>query len=318
MRIGVLGTAEVALRRFCPALMHCCSVEFAGIASRNPEKAVKFTDLFGGKIYCDYDSLLDDENIECVYIPLPPALHFEWAKKALQANKHVMLEKPFTLTLNDTKQLIDLAKTKELALHENYMFLYHSQMDFICNRLSCLGDIRIVRIDFGFPFRGNNDFRYNMLLGGGALYDCGGYPLKLASLILGNTARITNAVLGYKQGIEVDINGSATLQNDEGLVAQIAFGMDNSYRCKLDIWGSHSSLVTDRIFTAPDGFEPTVYVHTSDSVLDFKLECDNSFIKSIMHFVHCIQDKKVMEDNYVEIIKQAELLEQFKYYAKSE
>ena len=120
------------------------------------------------------------------------------------------------------------------------MFVYHTQLDWIRKKISegTIGEVRLIRIDFGFPFRGANDFRYNKALGGGALLDCGGYTLKLASLFLGDSAKVTASQLNGKDGFEVDIYGSATLTNNEGLTAQVSFGMDNSYKCSLEVWGS--------------------------------------------------------------------------------
>ncbi len=314
MKLGILGTSEIAFRRFLSALKN--TFEFAGIASRDVSKTAKFIDAFGGKGYDGYNALLDDDNIDCVYIPLPPALHFEWAKKALLRGKHVMLEKPFTTSINETHELIELAERKNLALHENYMFQYHSQIDFIRSKLPELGELRLIRLDFGFPFRGASDFRYDKALGGGALLDCGGYTVKLASLFLGDTARLTDVALNYKDGFEVDIGGSATLRNIDGLTAQIAFGMDNSYRCSLDVWGSAGSLFTDRVFTAPDGFSPTVIVKLGNDVTEYKLEPDESFAKSIEVFAGVVHSGEIRKQNNTAIIRQSEYIGKFQEIAR--
>ena len=169
-------------------------------------KAENFQKTYGGKIYTGYSSLLSSD-IDAVYIPLPPALHYKWAKLALESGKHVLLEKPFTTSVKDTEDLIAIAKEKELAVHENYMFVYHTQLDYIKQQLvaDVIGDIRLFRIDFGFPFRGVNDFRYNKELGGGALLDCGGYTLKLATYFLGETTRLVTSQKNYSKDLEVDI-----------------------------------------------------------------------------------------------------------------
>ncbi|MCL2633256.1 MAG: Gfo/Idh/MocA family oxidoreductase [Oscillospiraceae bacterium] len=311
MKIGILGTSDIAFRRFLPALKKCGFFEFAGVASRDISKTVNFTNTYGGKGYDGYEALLNDEEIDCVYIPLPPALHYEWAKKAIEHSKHVMLEKPFTTSVNDTSDLINLAHSKKLALHENYMFEYHNQIEWIRSKLPELGDLRLFRIDFGFPFRSGDDFRYNKTLGGGALLDCGGYTLKLAALLLGSSAEITDAALGYKGGFDVDIYGSATLRNTDGLIAQVSFGMDNSYRCSLDAWGSVGSLYTGRIFTAPDTLEPVAEIKIGSDTKEYKLPADDSFAKSIDKFSKCINEEDVRHENYNAIIKQAEIIKQF-------
>jgi predicted dehydrogenase len=313
MKLGILGTSEIAFRRFLPALKKCASFEFAGVASRDISKTKKFTSGFGGTGYDNYDSLLNDVSIDCVYIPLPPALHYDWAKKALLKGKHILLEKPFTDTLSKTKDLINIAQQNQLAVCENYMFTCHSQIDFILNEIknNTIGKIRLYRIDFGFPFRGASDFRYNKELGGGALLDCGGYTLKLASILLGESAKIIYSLSQYKTGFDIDISGNASLVNDCGDSAQIAFGMDNSYKCSLEAWGSNGVIYTNRIFTAPDNYSPVVNITVDGSQTPITLPADDSFKKSIEYFYSCLTKPATKENNNKNIILQAKLVEEF-------
>lgn len=329
IRLGVLCPSEIAFRRFMPAILKNESFEFVGISSANKnewfgeptqelisserQKAQNFVDTYGGKLFSCYNELLNSNEIDAVYIPLPPALHFRWAKESLEHGKHVMLEKPFTTSVEDTEQLIRIAKANDLAVHENYMFVYHTQLEWIKDKINsgAIGDIRLIRIDFGFPFRGANDFRYNKTLGGGALLDCGGYTVKLAGELLGSSARITTSQLNSKDGFEVDIYGSATLVNEDGLTAQVSFGMDNSYRCSLDIWGSTGTIFTNRILTAPDSFSPTVIIKQGDREESFTLESDDTFGKSISHFYDCISDKIIRTDHYGDILRQSRMISDF-------
>lgn len=328
IKIGVLCPSEIAFRRFMPALKSLESFEYVGLAAATEreffgegsdnlcapelEKAQGFLNEYGGKIFCGYENLISSDEIDAVYVPLPPALHFKWAKAALQHNKHVLLEKPFTASLNDTKELIALAGAKNLALHENYMFVYHTQLEWIKNKISegAVGAVRLIRIDFGFPFRGADDFRYSKALSGGALLDCGGYTLKLASYFLGSSAKITASQLNYKEGFDVDIYGSATLTNDDGMTAQVAFGMDNSYKCSLEVWGSTGTIYTNRILTAPAGLEPTVVVRQGSDEQHVTLPADDTFLKSIEYFGRCIHDNLLRTAHYDEILSQSDLVEQ--------
>lgn len=323
IRIGVICPSEIAYRRFMPALKKCAGIEFAGISTANAsewngvltdelknsetEKAGKFINEYGGKLYSSYGELLSSPDIDAVYLPLPPALHYRWGRAALENGKHLFMEKPFTTSLADTKVLIAIAREKNLAIHENYMFAFHSQIEWIKNRIAegAVGDIRLIRIDFGFPFRGANDFRYNKTLGGGALLDCGGYTLKLAGMFLGETARVTTSKLNSKEGFEVDIYGNATLVNDDGLTAQVSFGMDNSYRCSLDIWGSTGSIFTNRILTAPDGFEPTVIIKQGNDEQSFTLSADDTFKKSIEMFLKCINNNDIRNSEFDSVVLQS-------------
>lgn len=308
MRLGILGTADIAFRRFLPALQKCPEVEYAGVASRTPEKGQAFKETFGGTIYPSYDALLDDERIDAVYVPLPPALHFEWGKKALMAGKHVLLEKPFTTVPKETEELLRLAEKNRLAVHENYMFLYHSQLKKVKELISdgSLGEIRLFRMSFGFPKRAENDFRYNKALGGGALLDCGGYPTRLALELLGDSTRVVQARLTQPEGYEIDLFGSAVLENDAGMCAQISFGMDNAYQCQLEVWGSKATLIAPRIFTAGAGYAPTLTLRSSSDETAIPLPADDQFLHSIETFIGVTKNPDAK--NRLRIEKQTELV----------
>ncbi|MEA4993175.1 MAG: Gfo/Idh/MocA family oxidoreductase [Oscillibacter sp.] len=312
IKIGILGTSEIAFRRFLPALAQCPAFTYVGVASRTPEKGKPFVDAYGGAIYDGYDALLADESIAAVYLPLPPALHCEWGRKVLEAGKHLLMEKPFTTSAADTAALLALAAEKGLAVHENYMFLHHSQLVWLTEQVQAgrIGALRLIRVAFGFPKRGEMDFRYNKALGGGALLDCGGYSVRLAAQLLGETARVTAARLNQPAEYEVDVYGSATLENEAGQVAQISFGMDNSYKCELEIWGSTGCLTADRIFTAPAGFAPVMILRTPQGTEEITLPADNSFLNSIRGFEGAIKTSVLRVEQRAAIQRQAVLTQQ--------
>ena len=310
MKLGILGTSDIALRRFLPALQKQKYFEYAGVATRdiNSVKAEFFKQQFGGDVYVSYAELLADKNIAAVYIPLPPALHYEWAKKALLADKHVLLEKPFCTNVHDTEALLNLAEQRHLAVHENYMFLYHKQLVEIKKMLADgeLGEIRLMRMAFGFPKRGEDDFRYNRELGGGALLDCGGYPVRLALELLGDSAKVVQASLSQPIGYTVDLYGNAILQNATGVNAQIAFGMDNAYKCELEIWGSQVTLTASRIFTSGADYMPELIIKSSSDENKIKLNADDQFLHSIERFADKIGDTSTTDND--SILWQAQLV----------
>lgn len=290
MKIGILGTADIAFRRFLPALQKCPDVTYAGVASRTIEKAERFVNTFGGQAYSSYDELLADASVDAIYVPLPPALHYEWGKKVLESGKHLLMEKPFTTSLTETEALLALAEKKGLTVHENYMFLYHSQLVKIKELMAdgALGEVRLIRAAFGFPTRGGDDFRYKKELGGGALLDCGGYPVRLALELLGESAQVTQARLVQPVGYEVDLFGSAVLENENGMCAQISFGMDNSYKCELEVWGSRINLIATRIFTAGPEVKPGLILRSAKGEQKLDLCEDNQFLRSIEVFLQHI------------------------------
>ena len=281
-------------------------------------KAQIFVSQYGGKIFDGYSSIVSSHQIDALYLPLPPSLHFIWAKKALESGKHVLVEKPSTVDYEESKQLVDIARKNGLALHENYMFVFHRQLEDINQIITSkeLGEIRLFRISFGFPIREKTDFRYNRQLGGGALLDAGGYTLKYASQILGDTARIVYAQSGKKKGYEVDMYGSAALLNDDGVTVQVAFGMDNEYKCELEVWGSMGTLKTNRVLTAPADFVPSATIRKS-SVEELRyLSKDDAFEKSISYFLECAENEMKREESYKSILKQAMLVDDFRRLLK--
>lgn len=339
IRIGIICPSEIAFRRFMPALKKAESeIAFAGIGYANPEewfgdisnvpieaikeqqereraKAKTFIDAFGGKIFAGYKELIEAKKVDAIYLPLPPALHFKWAKLALESDKHVFVEKPSTCYLKDTEELISIAREKKLALHENYMFVFHNQikeLNEIIAQGTQVGKPRIFRITFGFPRRTLTDFRYNKKLGGGALLDAGGYTMRYATELLGKTARVTTAQVNYDPDFEVEIFGSATMVNDEGLTAQLAFGMDNDYRCDIEVWGSKGTITSGRILTAPVGCVPNYTLKQNQEYSQHNFSEDDAFYKSIQRFVRCVEEDDVRLENYGILLKQEQLVQQFR------
>ena len=331
-RIGIICPSEIAFRRFLPALKEAGCFEYAGVAiackeefvgatdevlSKERAKGQTFVDSYGGKIYEGYSTLIQSDEIDAIYLPLPPGLHYKWAKEAVAAGKHILVEKPCTTAFPTTEDLLKDAVAKDLAAHENYMFAFHEQLEAVNDivRSGEIGDVRLYRISFGFPIRAQNDFRYNKALGGGALLDCGGYTLKYASMLLGPTAQLKYAQSNNIDGFSVDMYGSAALVNAEGVTAQIAFGMDHNYKCELEVWGSKGTIYTNRILTAPAGLVPEVVIRKGNEVEKRNLPADDAFKKSILHFCKCIEDTATRKANYETLLRQARLVEQFKHLA---
>lgn len=338
IKIGIICPSDIAFRRFLPALQKANDkIQFAAIGIASPEewfgdltnisqeqiveqqareraKALSFIDQYGGEIVVGYANLVSSNLIDAAYIPLPPSLHYKWAKKALEAGKHVFVEKPSTTCLADTDDLVKIASQKGLALHENYMFIYHEQLKTLDQIIKSdeIGDVRLYRISFGFPLRQLNDFRYKKALGGGALLDAGGYCMKYANYLLGGNAKVVTAQANSIEGFEVEMFGSATMVNETDTVAQLAFGMDNDYKCDIEIWGSKGSITSGRILTAPAGFTPTYTIKKNQEIETRNLPADDAFLKSIERFVECIECEVTRMEEYDILHKQAILVEQFK------
>lgn len=333
IRIGILGASDIAYRRFLPALKKVGCLQFAGVAVadyyergeqydessyapllvQKKEKAQKFIDLLGGQIFVGYENMLRSDEIDAVYIPLPPSLHYGWAHKALTLGKHVLCEKPCTVNLKDTMELAALAEEKGLAINENYAFTMHRQISVVQEliRGGRIGELRLIRSAFGFPHRNAADFRYDKKMGGGALLDCGGYVLKAAQLFLGGEIQVAMSVLHHTKEHDVDVYGSAVLMGRNGMEAQLAFGMDNSYKCELEVWGSRACILAPRIFTPPAEMETQILIKGQDEEI-LKVEPDDQFIHAIEFFAACMESGEERKRARDEMIAQGRLIEEVK------
>lgn len=319
MRLGVLGCAKIAHDRFMPATKNVSGLEVVAIAEEYDRDKLKvFCEEFNLQESKSFEELLSRNDIDAVYIPQPPALHYTWAKKALEEGKHVLVEKPSTTRYKDTRELVEIAKKMKLTLHENYMFQYHSQIKYITELVKRgeIGDVRLYRASFGFPFRNDNDFRYDKDLGGGALLDAGGYTIKLATILLGNTVKVEAARLNKTDGFDVDIYGSAYLTNECGDVCEVSFGMDCAYKCSIEIWGSKGTIYTNRIFTAPSEVRPIVVLENSEGRREIELNADSHFQHSIEIFMDAVEHDEIRTQRYEEILLQSKLVEKVRELAE--
>lgn len=315
IRFGILGCASIARRMFAPAIAQVEEAKLVAVASRDPARAAQFAADFACAAVSDYHALLARDDIDAVYLPLPPALHETWAGHALAAGKHVLCEKPLATDLAATSRLVEAARRAGKVLEENWMFLHHRQLQFIKDRLASgqLGEIRLLRASFGFPPLPPDNFRYRAAMGGGALLDAGGYTLRIARELLGDPLTLLGSHLQTPPDSEVDRFGSALLLSSRSITAQLAFGFDSHYRCELEIWTANARLTAPRIFTAPPGFSPPVRIETGQGGEEHAIAEDNHFANALRHFIRRIARHDTACDG---LLRQATLTEALRTHAR--
>lgn len=318
IRIGILGVANIATRSVIPSLQQLTvNYELVGVASRNRDTAASVAERLKLPVFEGYDTLLNRELIDAIYIPLPNSLHYEWVKKSLEKGIHVLVEKSLACSYEEVTELNKIARNMSLALVENFQFRFHSQLAYIQSLLKQrkLGELRIIRSTFCFPpFPDKGNIRYQRELGGGALLDAGAYPIKISQLILGNDLEVTSATINTNDELGVDIWGGAYLKQRNGnLFSQIAFGFDNYYQCNLEIIGSKGRLYTNRIFTANETVKPKIRLETQGNGLqEIELDTDNHFKNMLLYFHELITGNKDKSSEYTANINQSRLLQQLK------
>lgn len=321
VNIGVIGCANIAERFVIPAINEMDCYNLVGVASRTELKADNFAKKFKTKAYYGYEDLLS-ASLDAVYIPLPNSMHYEWIKKAINKNVHVLVEKSMACTLEDVMELNSLAQQKNIVIVENFQFRFHSQLEQIVKLIEggTIGSLRNIRSAFGFPpFMDENNIRYQKTLGGGALLDAGAYPLKISQMFLGDDIYVDSASLHISKQFDVDTWGSAFIKQKNGdLTSQVAFGFDHFYQNMIELWGSHGKITANRIFTAAPGFEPTVNIESKKGSEVVKLSQDHHFKNMLNHFYNLIENNKNLDEEYRQNITQARLINELKEkaYAK--
>ena len=317
LKIGVLGCANIALRSIMPSIKFLYeNFDLTGIASRDFVEAKIHAEQYFTRAYKSYQSLIDDADLDAVYIPLPNSLHAEWIKKALSKGINVLVEKSMACSYNEVLELNNLAKEKNLVLVENFQFRFHSQLQYIKNLIESgsIGQLRCMRSSFGFGGLPNeNDIRYQKNLGGGALLDAGAYPLKISQIFLGNDIHVKASNINYLKDKEVDIWGGAYLKQNNGqLFSEIAYGFHNHYQCNVEFWGSEGKIFTNRIFTAKDDYTPIVELENKEGKQILELPEDDHFRNMLLHFYHLCISKENLENEYLQNINQARLIDELK------
>ncbi|MBS1229593.1 MAG: oxidoreductase, Gfo/Idh/MocA family [Proteobacteria bacterium] len=249
---GVLGCARIARLQVIPAIRRCANARLAAVASRDPAKLAEFQSLFGAAGpftgHASYDALIDDPAIDAVYLPLPNALHREWAIRAMRCGKHVLCEKPLALDSHEAQEMVDTARECGVLLMEAFMYRYTDRLRQITEVLDSgvLGKILSVNSTFRFLLDREHTIKEDAALGGGAMYDVGCYPLNLISLIAG--AEPVSVAVECDQRHGVDVNLSALLRYEDGLIASLHCGFNAFGRMHSEIIGSQGMLL------APDTF----------------------------------------------------------------
>ncbi|RUU61691.1 Gfo/Idh/MocA family oxidoreductase [Mesorhizobium sp. M2C.T.Ca.TU.002.02.1.1] len=178
-RWGVLSTAKIGREQLLPAIVDSENGVLSAIASRDLSKAKALGERFGARhAFGSYEELLASKEVDGVYIPLPTSQHVEWTAKAIEAGKHVLVEKPLALDAKDIPPLIKLRDQKKVLVCEAFMVVYHPQWIKVRDLIAggAIGRLRHVQGAFSYYNVDPKNMRNQLDLGGGALPDIGVYP----------------------------------------------------------------------------------------------------------------------------------------------
>jgi D-xylose 1-dehydrogenase (NADP+, D-xylono-1,5-lactone-forming) len=252
MRWGILSTANIGRAAVIPAIQSSKNGEVAAVASRDAQKGAEFAARMGiPKAYNSYSALLDDPEIEAVYIPLPNSLHYEWTIKAAQAGKHILCEKPLALSAAQCHEMHAAAKEGGVLLMEAFMYRFHPRTEKVIEwvRAGALGSLQMIQSSFTFKLTNPDNIRLRADLGGGALMDVGSYCVNLSRTLAGEEPVAAQATARWAaSGVDEQLVG--TLRFANGLMAQFDCALTMARR------ESYTAAGTDGYYYAPAAFLP--------------------------------------------------------------
>jgi len=254
VRWGIIGTANIARAVFLPGLRQAGG-EAAAVAGRDSGRAAKFASDNGiGRSVAGYQTLIDDPDIDVLYIPLPNALHAEWTIRALEAGKPVLCEKPLCGVLPDTERVLATARRTQTLLWEAFSFPFHAQLAELKRLVAdgAIGELVEIKSNFHFMVRSQANIRLSRELQGGALLDVGCYPVRLAQELFGpdHESAWARARAGG-DGVDVDTWGVLGYSGGRRLMFSCGFG--RSYDTFTTLEGTSGQIhVTNPFHPGPD------------------------------------------------------------------
>ncbi len=295
IRWGILSAANIGVKAVAPAIRASSNGKLVAVGGRNPERAAKVYSFAPEvRIVEGYESILNDPDIDAVYIPLPNGLHAEWAIKAVEAGKHVLCEKPFSTTAQEGKAMMDAAQASNVLLMEAFMYRFHPQTQWAIEQVNAgaIGSVRLVRASFAFDVRSRpNDIRLKPELAGGSLMDVGSYPVNVCHAIYGQAPHTVAARVHTTSPVSVDMATNAVLDFGDGRFGLIDCSFELPSRQMVEIIGESGSLTLPVPFT-PGDIEAVILVVKNGQMTEQKFERVDQYRLQVEHFANCILNKQ--------------------------
>ena len=312
VRWGVLSTANIGLEKVLPAMQKGEYCEITAMASQNLERGkAAATQLGIPQAYGSYEELLADDNIDAVYIPLPNHLHVPWTKKALEAGKHVLCEKPIGLNTAEAEDLLACAKKhSQLKVMEAFMYRHHPQWLKAQQLVSegKIGDLRTIHSFFSYYNADPANIRNMAEIGGGGLMDIGCYCISLARFIFNSEPQRVLGKMEYDPEFKTDRLCSGQLDfGDQSSTFTCATQL-TSYQ-RVNIFGTEGRIEIEIPFNAPPD-QPCRIWHQQDEKLEeitFEL-CDQYTIQGDL-FSQAILNKTEVPTPLIDSVKNMRVLD---------
>jgi predicted dehydrogenase len=297
LRWGILGAARIN-ERLLPAIIEASNAKLVAIASRRPGAASQTLAQFAPqqqqvRTYDNLEALLNDTEVDAVYLPLANHEHAEWTLRAIEHGKHVLCEKPMALTVADIEMIKAAALQHKVTVMEGFMYRFHPQharvRELIASGL--IGELRSVRSSYSFMMRPARMYRLTESVenGGGAMWDIGCYAIHSARMFFEQPPVAVTAVAKYVES-GADIATSGIIDFGDGKYAHFDFSFERARRCEYEIIGTKGGIMCHNVWCMP-GDVPLLSWWTEDGRQgEERLLAANHFRLEIEHFSACVQN----------------------------
>jgi D-xylose 1-dehydrogenase (NADP+, D-xylono-1,5-lactone-forming) len=299
LRWGILGAARIN-ERLLPAIVAAANAQLVGIASRRAGAAEKMLKQLAPqqdnvKTYDSLDALLNDADVDAVYVPLANHEHAEWVLRAIKKGKHVLCEKPMALTTADIDAIKEAAVTHNVVVMEGFMYRFHPQhlrvQELI--RSGVVGEVRSVRASYSFMMKPARIYRLSESVerGGGAMWDIGCYAIHSARLFFEEKPVAITAIAKYVE-TGADITTSGVIDFGTGKYAHFNFSFEQARRCEYEIIGTKGGIKCHTVWQLPENV-PVISWWTEEGLhYQEQLLPHNHFKLEIEHFSDCVLNQK--------------------------
>ncbi|WP_404331931.1 Gfo/Idh/MocA family protein [Mesobacillus maritimus] len=298
---GVLGFARIAQNSLIPAIEASDNSEFYAIASRDESKLEECQSEFPSvsKLYNHYEELLDDPDIQAVYIPLPNSMHKEWSIKAMRKGKHVMCEKPIALNAEECMEMIEASRETGMLLMEAFMFRFTDLATKVKNIVDSgeIGEVKFIDSTFRFLLDRPNTIKVKPELGGGSLYDVGCYPVSFINMITEQLPIACTSQSIIDNGVDIQFSG--LMKYESGMIASVHCGFNAFKATHSEIIGTKGRIEIPDTFGGHDGF---ITVVTNEGSREISVRNTGQYALEVTDFAEAILHNRkplvTLEESY--------------------
>lgn len=292
---GILGAARIN-ERLMPAIVEASNGRLVAIASRRPGAAAETLARYAPhqrnvQTHDTLEALLDDAEVEAVYVPLANHEHAEWALRAIERGKHVLCEKPMALTVADIDAIKAAASAHKVTVMEGFMYRFHPQHARVREliRLGTIGEVRSVRASYSFMMRPARIYRLaeSVERGGGAMWDIGCYAIHSARLFFDEEPVAVTAMANYVES-GADSATSGIIDFGAGKYAHFDFSFERARRCEYEIIGTAGGIKCHTVWQLPGDVPVISWWNEDGRQCEERLPPDNHFRLEIEHFGACV------------------------------